>query len=84
MEMYPSILGQLLGPQYNQSPYACGFGDPRAISEQEMAARMQMQSTLLANAKPTLQQILGMANYRPQIIVPGGWANWYEMANEII
>ncbi len=54
------------------------FGDPRALSEQEMRALETQLGWAAANAKISW---VGLENYRPPAPIipplPPGWADWY-------
>lgn len=55
----------------------------RALSEQEMAARAQAMIPLMMQAKPSVEQLLALANYRPQVYVPSGWQDWYASGDQL-
>lgn len=67
-----SLMGALLGQVVVGAP-----ADLRALSEEEMDARVKAQTWMMRHHAPSLYDILALANWRPPVIVPEGWAEWY-------
>lgn len=60
------------------------LGDARALTQTELTQHDAAQAHLYAQAKPSLYDILAMANYRPAVVVPQGWADWYKFGMELV
>lgn len=69
-----SIVG-LFGPPFGM------FGDPRALSEKEIADRQIQQYREAMNAKPFDYRLL--QNYRPPVHIPQGWVDWVAIGDEL-
>ena len=59
------------------------IGDARAMSQEAIAQMQSSNAYLMANAKPSIAEILGRQNYRRPIIIPGGFAYWYEIGDDL-
>jgi hypothetical protein len=68
MDIMHGLFGQTFVGSYEQS------AQYDALHQNAMAA-------FAANAQ--IRASLGEANYRPPVIVPGGWAYWYSVAQEL-
>jgi hypothetical protein len=69
---------------FGNSGMAFGY-DARAMSEEELRLRDAQMAWAYANAKPSLAQCAGMANYRPPEpalpALPDGWAEWFKFGD---
>ncbi len=60
-----------------------GLGDARTLSQQELAQRAQEQWAFLRNAESHWDIAQLLANYRPPVYVPAGWAEWFSIGDEL-
>lgn len=75
MNFLDGLLGQTFGMAWGN--------DARALSDGELAQMAARDSYLARNSQPGIQEIIGMMNYRHPVIVPHGWAEWYEFGAEV-